>query len=369
MMNTIRKQIIIIQRGPNKEYFCIPTHCKDNSHVSDHGNYGDAMAHEQCATYALCNKTNGLLTQSNRFKCNDDTICRKPDEDVYDDDNNDADDDYINNADNSDVDDKYVGDNNNNVDDDVYDSNNDDVNGSNNSDDDNNDSNYSYYPDDDNDSDNTDDNNDSGDAEYNDGDDDYDCDDNNNVFQFTESGLHITSLNIQHLMPKLDEIRFYLMQNNRPQIIGLCETFLHDYIADDQLFIDQYTLVRKDRMGRKGGGLILYLDQSIQYRRRFDLEIGHLESIWLEIKHEKKSFLLNFIYRPPNAKQDWVDKYSLQLDLVDREIIDYFILGDLNIHFSPENYTNKFNNHKWGEIVIKYALIQHVETLTRITKK
>jgi len=42
--------------------------------------------------------------------------------------------------------------------------------------------------------------------------------------------LHITSLNIQHLLPKLDEIKLHLGLSNPSDILGLSETFLTNQI-------------------------------------------------------------------------------------------------------------------------------------------
>ena len=45
-----------------------------------------------------------------------------------------------------------------------------------------------------------------------------------------KKGLHITSLNIQHLLPKLDEIKLHLGLSNPSDILGLSETFLTNQI-------------------------------------------------------------------------------------------------------------------------------------------
>ena len=70
------------------------------------------------------------------------------------------------------------------------------------------------------------------------------------------------------------------------------------------------------------------------YKRRHDLEINEIESLWLEISiGESKPFLLSLIYRPPNSKQDWVELYDAQLDIVDCSNLEYYILDDININY------------------------------------
>ena len=60
-----------------------------------------------------------------------------------------------------------------------------------------------------------------------------------------------TSLNIQHLLPKMNEIRCHLSCNNAPYIFGMCETFLHANISDHMLKLDSYNFERKDRKGKR----------------------------------------------------------------------------------------------------------------------
>ena len=45
-------------------------------------------------------------------------------------------------------------------------------------------------------------------------------------FAFSSKGLHVTNLNVRHLLSKLDELRLILASKTGPDILGLCETFL-----------------------------------------------------------------------------------------------------------------------------------------------
>ena len=69
-------------------------------------------------------------------------------------------------------------------------------------------------------------------------------------------GLHFCHLNIRYLYPKLDETKTLLHNQTNIDILCLCETFLHDRFSDDELKIDGYNFIRKDRQ-RHGGGLII----------------------------------------------------------------------------------------------------------------
>ena len=80
-------------------------------------------------------------------------------------------------------------------------------------------------------------------------------------FVFRSKGLHMANLNVRHLLPKLDELRISMACENGPDVLGICETFLNDDISCNQLTVNGFDHIRKDRsvtQDKSGGGLILY---------------------------------------------------------------------------------------------------------------
>ena len=55
------------------------------------------------------------------------------------------------------------------------------------------------------------------------------------VFGKCKKGLRIAHLNIQHIIPKLDEIKYYLSNYKSNFILGLCETFLTESVNENTL--------------------------------------------------------------------------------------------------------------------------------------
>ena len=49
---------------------------------------------------------------------------------------------------------------------------------------------------------------------------------------------------------------------------------------------------RKDRVNDRYGGVILYVKEGIRYKRRDDLEIRGIESIWIEVAININAFYL-----------------------------------------------------------------------------
>ena len=73
---------------------------------------------------------------------------------------------------------------------------------------------------------------------------------------FTRKGLPFIHLNINSLLPKIDELR-YITKNANAAVIGISETKLDNTVYDSVVAIDGYNIARSDR-NRKGGGAACY---------------------------------------------------------------------------------------------------------------
>ena len=119
----------------------------------------------------------------------------------------------------------------------------------------------------------------------------------NQMFGFKQKGLHVSYLNIQHLLPKMDEIELILCNSKSLDIFCLSETFLNGSVEESCIRINGFKTERKDRTGKLGGGLVVYVSNNMHYRRRADLELVDLECIWLDIKFpHNKPLLLSISY-------------------------------------------------------------------------
>ena len=160
------------------------------------------------------------------------------------------------------------------------------------------------------------------------------------VFNFKHKGFHIVNLNVHHLLRKLDEIKFHLLKTARLHVIGYCETFLNNDVDDRAINIPNYTFERKDRTDKQGGGIVVYISENVSYIRRYDIECTNIESIWIQLnKSNKQQFLINIVYRPPRSTQAWIDLYETQLESADRLSLECYVLGEINIQYTPSMIT------------------------------
>ena len=116
-------------------------------------------------------------------------------------------------------------------------------------------------------------------------------------------------------------------------IVAITETWLNDSILDHVLLHTGYTIYRKDRDGRMGGGVLLAIRNNIKTFRRYDLETK-CELLWNEIhtNHGQK-MLIGVYYRPPNTNIEYLQLMDDSLIKV-RSLCNFdkiFLLGDFNL--------------------------------------
>ena len=109
-------------------------------------------------------------------------------------------------------------------------------------------------------------------------------------------------LNIVSLSKCTDEIRI-ILGDQFFDVLVLNETRLDENISNQDMFIQNYNLISADR-SRSGGGVCLYVKNSINYLNRNDLLVGdNLEAISLRssrsifrVRRERPSSRFPFVF-------------------------------------------------------------------------
>ena len=78
-------------------------------------------------------------------------------------------------------------------------------------------------------------------------------------FNSGNRGIHCGHININGFLNKIDEIRL-LLSETKIDILAITDTHLHDNITDTDVDIDDYSIIRKDRLDQKNhwGGVLLF---------------------------------------------------------------------------------------------------------------
>ena len=197
---------------------------------------------------------------------------------------------------------------------------------------------------------------------------------------FSGRGIHLIHLNVNSILPKIDEVRI-LAKCSSASFIGISETKLDQSVSDAEVSIEGYNLIRQDR-NRHGGGVACYIKSNLSYdiKNYFDEDI---ENIFFDILLPKtKAFTVGVFYRPPPNQNNFLDIISEDFDKLKSEDKEVYILGDLNINvllngksiLEKKNISSFSDSHTTSSISKQYiqfcsyySLSQLIDSPTRIT--
>jgi len=102
--------------------------------------------------------------------------------------------------------------------------------------------------------------------------------------------------------------------------ITITETWW-DESHDWRVAIDSYRLFRRDRQGRRGGGIALYIKKWIECEE-LSLKDSHkqVESLWVRLRDQgnKGNLVVGVYYKPPNQGEPTDEPFFLQLQEASR---------------------------------------------------
>ena len=127
-------------------------------------------------------------------------------------------------------------------------------------------------------------------------------DDSSSNIRQGNAGPKCVSLNARSIMNKKSELNI-MVNDSDHHVIGrpITESWANKDITDAELGLEGYVMFRKDRMGRRGGGVLLYVKDTIpayeiQLREEADCE----EAIWCKLVTGHKTVTMGVVYRCPN---------------------------------------------------------------------
>ena len=174
--------------------------------------------------------------------------------------------------------------------------------------------------------------------------------------------LNVCHLNIRGLnASKLRAIETSLCTYD---IITMSETFLSAATSNVHLTLHGYNeVLRRDRP-TFGGGLAIYIKDSLSYKRLIDLDDINVEQMWLQVNTLQGKIMICVAYRPPHFNDFWhyMDDNFDHVKAQHPGIKYYMLLGDLNADFATVN-----GNHL-KDLCASQNLVYHVDEPTRITE-
>ena len=120
----------------------------------------------------------------------------------------------------------------------------------------------------------------------------------------SKAELKCVCLNARSIINKKNELDI-MVDEIKPHIIGITESWANNDITDAELGLEGYVMFRKDRMGKRGGGVLLYIKETIPaYEVQLHEEADCNEAIWCKLVTGHTTVTIGVVYRCPNITKE-----------------------------------------------------------------
>ena len=175
-------------------------------------------------------------------------------------------------------------------------------------------------------------------------------------------------LNARSILNKKNELDI-MVDEIKPHIIGITESWANNDITDAELGLEGDVMFRKDRMGRRGGGVLLYIKETIPaYEVQLQEEADCNGAIWCNLVTGHTTVTIGVVYRCPNITKQNNEKIHNAISEVSKG--DCIIMGDFN-HGNIKWDTMQSTGVEYKKclcLVQDNFLTQHVLEPTRATR-
>ena len=135
-------------------------------------------------------------------------------------------------------------------------------------------------------------------------------------------------LNARSIINKKNELNI-MVEDIDPHIIGITESWANTDITYAELGLTGYVMFRRDRIGRRGGGVILYVKESIQADEiKLESEADYNEAVWCKIVSGNSKLTIGLVYRSPNINE--ADNTKIQNAIKEVSKGECIIMRDFN---------------------------------------
>ena len=155
------------------------------------------------------------------------------------------------------------------------------------------------------------------------------------------------------------------------KVICITETWCSDNSMNYNLLkLPQYKSIHQVRRTGKGGGIAVFLHESLTFNVRHDLSVNNadIEALCVEIiKKKSKNIVINTQYLQSagnfNEFEAYLNTYLAKSKTTDKAC---FLVGDLNLNLI--DYQSNAKVRDFVNLIFQHSLVPIVNKLTRVTK-
>ena len=188
-----------------------------------------------------------------------------------------------------------------------------------------------------------------------------------------KNSLSILHVNIRSMSKNFEKLKLMLNEcNYNFSIICLTETWCSDesFRNDSTLHLPQYNSVHLERKNKRGGGICIFINEKLLFKRREDFSISEEanETLSIEIINKNTTnIIINTCYRAPNSKITPLKKHITHIfNKLLKANKKIFFVGDFNINsldYSTNSKVKQFINHMFSK-----GMLSVINKPTRVLK-
>ena len=184
---------------------------------------------------------------------------------------------------------------------------------------------------------------------------------------FKKRGPHFVHININSLLPKIDELH-YIAKLSEAAVIDISESKLDNSVLSSEFQIENYDLICSDR-NRHCGGVACFLRNYLSYNTKSFLP-SEIENIFIEIflPHSKPHVVGTICH--PLTQGSFTEAITKHFSKINTNNTEIYLLGDFNINlFSKQKYTfHQTNTQSMSHEVKNYFQLCSLYGLEQIIK-
>lgn len=147
------------------------------------------------------------------------------------------------------------------------------------------------------------------------------------AFKLNDNALHISHVNGGSISANVDKFR-RIFENSGTHLIAASETWFKSYKSNISISLSGYDLLRNDRVGKRSGGVALYVMKGIKTKI---IKASHKlksEYLFVELIFPNFKILVAAYYKAP--KVDEINAFNDVLSELTPNYADVILLGDFN---------------------------------------
>ena len=179
--------------------------------------------------------------------------------------------------------------------------------------------------------------------------------------------INLLNVNIRSISKNFDSLKECIKSLECEfTVIGISETHLTDK-PNNIYNIDGFNVEYMNRIGRKKGGVCLYISERVKYKLRTDLckANSSYESCFIEIECNTKNIVVGVVYRSHTS----IDNFTTDIDPIYKQLNEekklFYVMGDFNIDLLKVDTDRSI--HEYLEFIYSYSILPTIYKPTRIT--